>query len=256
MLEPWALHHRRWKKKFAWTLYQKHDLQSAAALHATASSEAENLLALGLKPPVFVVPNGIQPPPDHYLTFKPNSISDQKVRCAVFLSRIHPKKGLPILAEAWSRVRPVNWKMNIVGPDEEGHLAEVKALTARLGIAAAWEFHSQALGDEKWKRLAEAELMILPTYSENFGNVIPEALLVETPVITTTGAPWQGLEVNRCGWWTAPTLEGIEAALREAIDLSPQTRREMGARGRQWALGEFAWPDLVVQMIDAYSSVV
>lgn len=255
MLEPWALNHRRWKKRLAWILYQRQDLERASGLHATAQSEAENLRKLGLNAPIFVVPNGIQPPPDDYVELKPSTTGAPRIQRAVFLSRVHPKKGLPMLAEAWRRLRPHGWRMVVVGPDEDGHLAEVKALAVRLGIAQDWEFHPQAFGDEKWRRLAEADLMILPTYSENFGSVVPEALLVETPVITTTGAPWQGLQSQSCGWWTTPTIDGIEDALREAIKLSPQARREMGSRGRLWALREFAWPDLAKRMTQAYDSL-
>lgn len=252
MLEPWALNHRRWKKRLAWALYQRRDLEYATGLHATAQSEAENFQKLGLTPPIFVVPNGVQIPPNNYLEFKPRTLAASRVQRAVFLSRIHPKKGLPMLAEAWRRVRPTNWKMVVIGPDECGHLAEIKAIAARLEIAQDWEFLPQAFGEEKWRRLAEADVMILPTYSENFGNAVAEALMAETPVITTTGAPWQGLRSNRCGWWISPTIEGVEEALRSAFSKTPQELREMGRRGREWARVEFAWPNLALQMKEVY----
>ena len=153
------------------------------------------------------------------------------LRQAVFLSRIHPKKGLPMLADAWSRVRPAGWRMVVVGPDEGGHRAEVESHVARLGLDGCWEFRDQADGDEKWRVLADAELSILPTYSENFGNVVPESLLVETPVLTTTGAPWAGLIEQRCGWWVEPTVDGLAAGLQAACALPTETAARDGAAG-------------------------
>lgn len=264
MLEPWALSHRKWKKRLAWALYQRRDLERASSLHATSAMEAGNIRRLGISRPVFTVPNGIAEPES---TFRDvgqwagdgrGAVGGARdvQRQAVFLSRLHPKKGLPMLADAWSRVRPPGWRMVVVGPDEGGHRAEVEARIARLGLDPCWEFRDQADGDEKWRALADAELSILPTYSENFGNVVPESLLVETPVLTTTGAPWSGLVDQQCGWWVEPTVDGLAAGLQAACSLSPETLREMGRRGRDWAQREFAWPGIAQRMIAAYEAAL
>ncbi len=263
MLEPWALNHRRWKKRLAWKLYQQRDLQQAAALHATAPAEAEQLRKLGMTQPIFVVPNGIAPPEQQIRVassrFDKNGVSQQatgKSRTAVFLSRIHPKKGLPLLAEAWQRVRPVGWQMQVVGPDEEGHRRELESLVEQLGIADVWRFHDPVFGEEKWRVLGDADLMILPTHSENFGNVVAESLMVGTPVITTTGTPWSDFVTHRCGWWVEPTVECIAAALREACGTRSDMLWEMGQRGRLWAERGFAWDGIAARMIAAYEAVL
>jgi glycosyltransferase involved in cell wall biosynthesis len=252
MLEPWALAHRRWKKRIAWAAYQRCDLNRATALHATASPEAQQLCRLKLRPPVFVVPNGIAGP-EGTLAAEP---SKNGCRRALFLSRIHPKKGLRILVEAWRRVRPRGWQMIIVGPDEGGHRQEIERLVRDAQLDNAWSFHDQAEGHEKWRLLSSAELFVLPTHSENFGNVVVESLLAGVPVVTTTGAPWRGLAENRCGWWVKSEVDDLAMALREATSCEAATLRGMGDRGREWAKQEFAPAHTAAKMITAYESVL
>jgi len=113
MLEPWALNHKKWKKKLAWTLYQKSDLQHAKAFHACSEQEAENIRQLGFKQPIAVIPNGVELPQLPSAT----KCEDSKVRklkgetkTALFLSRISSKKGLPMLLDAWASLAPAGWQ--------------------------------------------------------------------------------------------------------------------------------------------------
>lgn len=252
MLEPWALNHRKWKKKIAWALYQKRDLQNAAALHATAESEARQFRALGLKQPSYVVANGVDIPafPD----LQPAIVEGEKT--CLFLSRIHPKKGLPMLVEAWASVRPEGWKMLVVGPDERGHRDEILALTKAAGLEGCWEFSDPLEGDAKWLAIRSASLFVLPTFSENFGIVVAESLAACVPVITTTGAPWHGLLENRCGWWIEPDVEQLSRSLAEATSMDAGELKKMGARGREWVEKDFAWQAIGEQMSQAYDAIL
>jgi len=252
MLEPWAINHKKLKKKIAWHLYQKRDLQSADGLHATAQSEAIQLRKLGLTPPILEAANGVDVP----ATFNPTDATQTDTKTALFLSRIHPKKGLPLLIEAWSRVLPEDWKMIVVGPNEGGHLEEVRQLVTASGLEPNWEFTSPVEGAKKWGALAKADLFILPSYSENFGMVVAEALAVGTPVITTTGTPWEGLHEHRCGWWVEPTVKGLADALMEATLISSCERQSMGDRGKSWVKRDFSWPTTAKQTIDFYEEIV
>jgi glycosyltransferase involved in cell wall biosynthesis len=321
MLEPWALNHKKWKKKLAWWLYQRRDLQSAAALHATAESEAEQLRKLGFKQRIILAPNGVAVPQapnvecwmlndelnstEHEATAEPeiSSIQNSKFkiqncpRTALFLSRVHPKKGLPMLLEAWARLRPEGWQLRIVGPDEGGHVEELKRLCGKLGLRFGdasnvehrtsnvelrreengdslasradgdkWdacgetslpgvEFSRPLDGEEKWRAFREADLFVLPTYSENFGIAVAEALACGVPVITTTGAPWAGLLEHHCGWWVEPETDAIGKALEEGIALSDEERRAMGARGAEWVREEFAWEGIARKVVEGYGAV-
>jgi glycosyltransferase involved in cell wall biosynthesis len=251
MLEPWALGHRRWKKKLAWELYQRADLRRAAALHATAQTEADQFRRLGLRNPITVIPNGIDVP-----RFEGVQDSCAGGRTALFLSRVHTKKGLPLLVEAWARVRPEGWRMKVVGPDENGHVAVVKALVQRAGLAETWEFCEEVGDQEKWDAYRQANLFILPTHSENFGMVVAEALAAGVPVITTRGCPWEGLLAHGCGWWVEPTAEGLAVALQDACSQPDEALRSMGRRGFQWMESEFGWTMIAQRMTPLYEAVL
>ncbi len=253
MLEPWAMNHKRFKKRIAWWLYQHRDLKAASMLHATAAEEARQFRRLGLRSPVIVLPNGVDVPTwiGHEVPVPEGRRVDER-KVALFLSRIHPKKGLPMLVAAWDKLRPKGWRMHVVGPDESGHLAEIKALVNQAGLAEEWTFDGPVEGKAKWQHLVDAELFILPTYSENFGISVAEALAAGTPVITTTGAPWSGLEHHQCGWWTEPNEISLFSALRQATELPRESRAEMGERGRRWMARDFTWSGIAAQMADSY----
>ncbi|MBU3665177.1 MAG: glycosyltransferase [Chthoniobacterales bacterium] len=251
MLEPWSLRHRRWKKRFAWWIYQRRDLAKAAVLHATADAEAAQFRRLGLRNPAKIIPNGIDLPDARGAS----RASDRK-RKALFLGRIHRKKGLPLLVEAWADLQPAGWMMSVVGPDEDQHASEVKELLRRNGIADSWEFMGEADNREKWSRYAEADLFILPSHSENFGMVVGEALAAGVPVITTKGCPWEGLRSHQCGWWVEATVGDLTAALREACALPVDALSAMGQRGRRWMESEFGWNKIAAEMAELYEEAL
>jgi glycosyltransferase involved in cell wall biosynthesis len=109
---------------------------------------------------------------------------------ALFLSRLHPLKGLGMLIDAWAEIPHAGWQLLVVGTDEAGHEAEIKARVERRGLAGAVTFGGPRYGDEKVAVMQAADLFVLPTHSENFGIVVAEALACGVPVITTKGAPW------------------------------------------------------------------
>lgn len=249
MLEPWALNHRKWKKRMAWWTYQRANLRSANALHATSSTEAGQFRNLGLGMPVVVAANGVATFDRESQTF-PRAKSEK--RTALFLSRVHPKKGLPMLVEAWKKVSPTGWRMQVVGPDEGGHLAEVKKLVEAAGLEDSWSFEAPLENEQKWKAMAQADLFVLPTYSENFGIVVAEALVAGLPVITTHGAPWELLKREKCGWWVAPEANALAEALQDAVGRPDNDLARMGERGRKIVEKYFGWEKIAGEMTEAY----
>jgi glycosyltransferase involved in cell wall biosynthesis len=251
MLEPWALNHKRWKKRLAWWFYQRRDLRSAALLHATAPSEASHLESLAVGRGIMMVPNGVDLLPTASFRFPSCGR-----KTALFVGRIYPVKGLPLLVEAWAKVRPSGWKMKIVGPDEDGHRAEVEALIRQAKLEADFEFTGALEGEALHRTYEEADLLILPSHTENFGMVVGEALAHGIPVITTHGTPWKLLETERCGWWMPVSADGLASALDDATRRSPEELTAMGERGRAVVVERFGWNRIAGEFISCYQWVL
>lgn len=254
MLLPSALEYRGWKKRAALWLYQRRDLSAAALLFATAPQEAESLRAFGLRQPIAIIPSGVYPL-TRQLTGGLWKGSESSPRTVLFLGRVHPIKGLLGLVEAWARVRPMAWRLRIAGPDEGGHLAEVLRRARTLGIRATVEYVGAVEGEAKETLLSETDVLILPSFSENFGVVVAEALAHGIPVVTTTGTPWGELRRRGCGWWVEPTVDALAEALSEATRTEVATLREMGERGRKYA-SEFDWSAIAAKTADVYRWVL
>jgi len=248
MLEPWALEHQRRKKRLAWRAFQRKDLTRAAVLHTTSDSEAENVRGLGLGVPVAMIPHGVGIPGGPVRQLRTGS----GPRKALFLSRIHPKKGLLDLVSAWASLRPAGWHMVVAGPDEGGHQREVERAAQDHGLWDVFDFRGPVYGEAKEALWNEADLFILPTHSENFGHVVGEALARGLPVITTHGAPWHLLEEESCGWWVPTGSHAIAAALAKALALDDVKRYEMGQRGRSVAIGRFSWSAAAEKYVALY----
>jgi glycosyltransferase involved in cell wall biosynthesis len=255
MLEPWAFNHRRLKKILAWVGYQRRDLYSASLLHATAEQEFNGLRSLGIRVPIAIIPHGVSPP----LCLRPNLRESRRsgsaVRTALFLSRIHPKKGVENLLRAWAVLKPGGWHLKIAGPDEGGYRRKIEDLSKELGLQACVEFTGAVVGEAKDQLFREADLFILPTFSENFGVVVVEALTHGLPVITTQGTPWADIEKFNCGWWIEVGIDPLVRAIKEAIDLSDFERVKMGINGIEY-VRRYDWGQTGQNMIAAYGWIL
>lgn len=249
-LSVWALNHSRWKKRMMWGLLQRPAIRDAACFHATAESEYEDIRRVGFRQPVCIIPNGIAVPPTDVDALRTGG----GLRRLLFLSRLHPKKGLENLLRAWSAVesRYPDWELEIVGPDSNGYLARLQALQQELRLRRV-HFRGPAFGDQKWQAYQSAELYVLPTHSENFGMAVAEALAAGTPAIVTKGAPWQGLETHQAGWWIDVGVDPLVACLEDALACSPETLRQMGANGQQWMQRDFSWDRIGGMMLATYT---
>src|SRR5262249_5679271 len=131
---------------------------------------------------------------------------------------IHPKKGIDRLIQAWAlleRTHP-GWRLRIVGPSEGGYAAGLSNLAASLGLRSV-SIEGPIYAHEKLAAYREADLFVLPTLNENFGLSVAECLAAGTPVISTVGAPWRGLEAEGCGWWIAQGVEPLAQAMSRAM---------------------------------------
>lgn len=255
MLEPWALAYHGWKKQCALSLGYRYLLQSAIALQATASAEASNLRSVGLKQPVAVIPNAVDVP--GFEAPKSNANGPRKL---LFLSRIHEKKGLLELVRAVKSLRSEfeqgSWRLVIAGTDTDDYWRQVDAEATRLGVRDWIDYVGAVDGPQKWELYRSASLFVLPTYSENFGLVVAEALGCGVPCITTHGAPWQELESEGCGWWHPIGQAQLEAALASALSTPEESLRAMGRRGVDLVKRRYSTAGLRKDLHDLYAWIL
>lgn len=238
MLEPSALAIKWWKKRVALALYQRRGLVAADILHATARQEAGNLRRFGLRQPILVAPPGITPPPCESM----RDWHDSAPRTALFVGRIAPVKNLLGLIAAWGEARPKGWQLIIAGPDDAGHAAAVQAAIDRAGLAASARVLGPQYGSAKEDLFRSASLFILPSFSENFGVVVLEALAYGVPVVATCGTPWHQVAEARAGWWVPGDHNSLTTTLATATRTSPAVLCDMGRRGRRLVEDRYAWP--------------
>ncbi len=245
MLSAWSMNFKSHLKTPFWRLFQKPALVRCHCLHATATAEYEDIRSVGLRGPVAIIPNGVDVPAQ--------VAGGKRSRQAVFLSRIDPKKGLDILLPAWCAVAPDHpeWELVVAGPMDGSYAHEIRALAHRLAPPRL-RFVGQLVGEEKRSLLAGASLFVLPSYSENFGIAIAEALAHGLPVITTQETPWQELSSRGCGWCIRAEEGALRDTLQDALRRPLSELQGMGDRGRRWMQCGYAWPRIAAQMRSTY----
>ena len=247
MVSPWAIRHHSFKKKMVWRLYQERDLKRVAVFHATSEEEADAIRRVGFRQPIAVVPNGVDIP-----RVLPVSSKKGRKRIVLFLSRVHPSKGVEMLIDAWTRIDTRGWECRIVGPVFDAYKAKLQQKIDTLGLENDVRLFDMVDHDAKWSVYREADLFVLPSHSESFGIVVAEALAAGVPVVTTKGAPWRALLDQQCGWWVDVELSAISNAMHEAMHLSAAKRRRMGERGRAFVAENFAWTFVAAEMAAVY----
>ena len=256
MTAPWSMRHKWWKKLPAWWLYQKRDLRSAALVHCTAEQEVAWNVKLGFKNCI-VVPLGTDCRIEGLTDCRIGGLTDFRV---LFVGRIYPVKGLMNLVRAIAIInqsikQSVNLSIRLVGPDQAGHRAELEAECARLGVKNV-QFVGEKHGAELDAEYEACDVLVLPSFTENFGGVVVDALSHGKPVIASKFTPWRELEEKGCGWWVENSPERLAEAIRTFAETPVEVRAEMGRRGRSLVESAYSWPSVARQMMACYERVL
>lgn len=254
MLEPWSLTQSKFKKEIALTLFQGKDLRLASCIHATAKLESDNIRALGYKNPIATIPNGINL--DEFPVYEKQISKKRKV---LFLSRIHAKKGIELLIKAWEDLDAViteGWEVEIVGNGDETYIESLKNLINSLKMEEVITISKPVFGEAKLQKYKNASLFVLPSYSENFGIVVAEALASKVPVITTKGTPWEELNSYHCGEWIDIGQEPLKASLVKMLSKSPEELQELGNNGRKLIEKTYSMEAVANQMGQLYEWIL
>ena len=258
MLDSWSLRRSYWQKQLVWYLYERKNLTSANVFHATSREEYLSIRDLGFQQPIALIPNGVyvenldtKPSRDILINIFPEL---KEKKWLLFLSRIHPKKGLDNLLFAWDNIATSfdEWHLIIAGPDLIGYQAKLESIVTGLGLEQQVTFAGMLSGIIKQAALNNADLFVLPSYSENFGIVIAESLANAVPVVTTKNTPWEDLLTYNCGWWIENNQQALTLALTEAMEMSPQQRKAMGLKGRNLVKQKYSWDFVAREMASVY----
>jgi glycosyltransferase involved in cell wall biosynthesis len=257
MAEPWALSHKRWKKALYLALVESKNLRRASCLHALSRPEIGHLRALAPKTPVCFVPNGVDLDPFRDLP-EPTAIEQLHPElegkfALLFFGRLHVKKGLDLLVEAFGRLANdyPNLHLILAGRDQ-GAWPDFRERAEQLGLAHRVTYVGHVSGERAREVWARADAFVLPSYSEGFSMAILEALAARIPSLITTACHFP--EVGQAGGAIVVEAEedSVRNGLRSLLDRSDEERRRMAAIGRSLVEQNYTWDRQARKLIEVY----
>lgn len=243
-LDPWALNYRRAKKLPYWYLLERSNVRRAAGIIALSQDEASQARAMKLEQPVFIARNALLFPLPH-LESSQNLVGQSWPGLAnapyvLFMSRLHPKKGLDILLEAWAQItsKYPDWRLVIAGPDEGGYLQMLRQMVDRLGLQNTVLFVGFVSGDQKTALLQNASIFTLPSYSEGVPTAVIEALGYGLPVVLSPDCHLPEVAEAQAGLVVEPNSLAVYLGLDRLMS-DAGLRRQMGRNASQLAYEQF-----------------
>lgn len=255
MLYPSALAIKRWKKWPMLKLWFNKDVHNATCLHVTCKQEMEHCRTFGYKGPIAVIPNPVVFPKGVKAV-----INKPEGRKQIgFLGRLHSIKKVENLIYALtllSQEEQNGLSLQIMGKYDDCYEKFLKTEVKRLRLDDCVEFVGFVSGEDKYDRLSRLWALMVPSIQENFGMIVPEALICGTPVYASLGTPWGELNEYQCGWWKDNEPQTIAKVMLEILSMSEADAVAMGARGRKLMEEEYEQHKVAGMMNDLYKWVV
>ena len=205
-----------------------------------------------LKNPIAVIPNCL------YMQVVPEVRQEENaVRRFAFVGRIHRIKNIDVLIRAWLQLgdKTKEAELLIIGDGDKAYRQELEQL-AHTGLCRNIKF-TGFLSDTALREVIHSlDFLVLHSKSENFGMVVPEALIRGIPVIASKGTPWTELQTNGCGWWIDSSIPALARTMELALDLDEMSRRKMGEQGRQLVLDNYLMDKVALKMKQLYEGLL
>ena len=260
--ETIALKSSRLKRLYYW-LFARNCLKHAKAIHYTAQDERDKVTQhLGLTNPAWVIPNGIDL--KHFnQAYEINALTSyfpllNNRPYLLFLGRISRKKGLDIFIEAFAQLSDiyVNLMLVIVGPDEEGYRREVERLVDRYQLRQRVIFTGILEDEKKLAAYRSAVMFVLPSYSENFGMSVVEAMACNTPVVISDQVGiHQDIEANQAGIVVHTNAQSLATGIRTLLE-DPHKREEISKNGSHMVQMYYSIQQVAQHFTKAYDNLI
>ena len=253
MLYPQAMARSTWKKqlllKFGGV---DEDLRLASCIHCTCMEEMKHYRDLGYKNPVAVIPNPVPMP-----LFIDKLKKDQSVKRIGYLGRLHPRKNVEVLLNAWLELadKVKQAELVIMGKGDADYERFLKSFVQKHSMNNV-KFAGFVAGRDKFERLASLTALCVPSDFENFGMIVTEALSVGTPVIASLGTPWQELNSEHCGFWVKNDIKTFAEIINKVLSLSDEEILRMGENGKQLVKDKYQDKQVAKMMRQLYEWIL
>ncbi|HVX35951.1 MAG TPA: glycosyltransferase [Hyphomicrobium sp.] len=259
MLDAWAIRHSRWKKEIAARLYENAHLHGASCLHALCEAEAQAIRSVGFTNHICVIPNGVTLPKitDDRGIAPWHGLIPASAYVMLFLGRLHPKKNLTALIDAWPHDSEAkNWHLAIAGWDQGGYQQTLECAIRERKLSNRIHLIGPLFGREKERAMRHAHAFVSPSLSEGLPMAVLEAWSYELPVLKTDACNLpEGFEASAA---TRLSLEPRDMAhdLGNFLNKDPTELRQMGRNGRRLVENKFGWNNVARALLAVYDWLV
>lgn len=260
-LDPADLQKKKQLKKLYAELIERRNLAGAAAIHFTSDQEAKVSERFGTKTRDLVLPLGVKPTPKNYQSAIRSQMGiPEDLPLVLFMSRIDPKKGLNLLLPALEKLLDKGYKFHFVlagtNPQDPDYEQKIKSQIENSVLRSHTTITGFVTGELKTGLLQAADLFVLPSYYENFGIAVAEAMVAGIPVIISDQVHiWQQVSDSQSGWVGTTDVSSLFELLQQALQNS-QERQRRGLNAQKYALEHFSWDAIARQMIQAYNQLI
>ncbi|MCP4934412.1 MAG: glycosyltransferase, partial [bacterium] len=248
-------------KRFYERIFDLPNLNAASAIHFTTEEERKRVAFLGLRAPSFVIPNGLDWSHFECLPARGGFRTELGLGnepLVLFLGRLHPVKGLDILVPAFAQVHQYypEAKLVLVGPDNDNYGEKVKAWVDEHRLKESTFFVDTLDGAEVLDAYVDADVFALPSYTENFGMTVVEAMACKLPVVISDQVKiYNEVVESGGGLVTHCDVDKVAKAIIELLGDSVR-RKTMGSAGRSYVEAHFTWPSIVQGLMREYEVII